>query len=643
MLGLGLLFFVSACSSESPTAPTTGGGTGGGGTPPQSASIAVSVSNANPVVSSTSTITATVTQNGQPVPDGTAVEFSTTLGTFTDTASSTSLRTTTNGVATAVLTSGEAGQARVTVRVNNVNRTVDVQFRVSDGGSGGVTITAVDPATSAPGGGQIISIRGTGFQAPVRVLFGNREANVVSVTPTEIRVVVPSITLGATEQAREVNVVVINNAGNEGEQSVTAPTPFRYQIEVLTPVVYGLSPASGPREGRTRIVITGEGFQAPVKVYFGTAGGPGPLTNQTELEVLRVSYGQIEAITPPIWDIYGVPADVAPTTSQMTVRVQNLATNTEAIQPLAFRYGPLMQITAVGPTEGPYTGGTQVTINGWGFDDPVAVTVGGVAAQPIRVSGSEIVVRTSAVQVNECGDVDGDIVVTNIEDGATAEFGTPFIYRVPQASIIGLSPSDPAAGGSTQVTVFGAGNPAFARFKVGTTNVFPSNFTVNPDGTVTFNVVIPSNLELDTRECPAGGERQVATNFDLTYLNTQTGCEDVLEGAISVQPALAPVLFVTTPANLDDTTVGSSSSTTFSVVNAGTSAMTFTSVSSNSAAFTVTANPAPPVGLDPCESSEVTVTFTPAAAGQQTATITIVTDAGTRSVQVQGNGVAPAP
>src|SRR5258706_8309994 len=113
-----LLAIFAGCKSEAPTAPPPvgNGGTGGAGnppaggvTPPVGAGVVLTVSNATPLIDSISTITATVTLNGQPVANGTAVEFNTNFGTFTDTTDVRTIHTTTNGIARAVLTSSSAG------------------------------------------------------------------------------------------------------------------------------------------------------------------------------------------------------------------------------------------------------------------------------------------------------------------------------------------------------------------------------------------------------------------------------------------------------------------------------------------------------------------------------------------------------
>src|SRR5690349_17601298 len=104
---VALLFLFASCKGESPTAPPTGGGgTGGGGVPSTGTTVTLTASNSNPVVDSIVLITAAVTINGQPAPDGTAVEFAATGGSFSATETVTAiLRTTVNGIATVQLRS----------------------------------------------------------------------------------------------------------------------------------------------------------------------------------------------------------------------------------------------------------------------------------------------------------------------------------------------------------------------------------------------------------------------------------------------------------------------------------------------------------------------------------------------------------
>ncbi len=261
-----LLTVLVGCKGDSPTAPPPGSNPnppgGGGPTTPAGIVVTLETSNTTPLTSTTSVIRATVTDNGTAVPNGTAVEFTTTFGTFTENGAATIIRTTTSGVATATLSSAAAGSATVTVRVNNAIRTAVVSFRAPvPPVSTTVTVTSVNPATGKVAGGEVITITGTNFDAPVRVLFGTVEAQVISVTSTEIRVLTPPTVLGPSTPTRDVPITVISRAGTTDEQRVVAGTLFRFALDILTPNVITVSPASGPNEGNTRITIIGENFQ----------------------------------------------------------------------------------------------------------------------------------------------------------------------------------------------------------------------------------------------------------------------------------------------------------------------------------------------------------------------------------------------
>src|SRR5437763_6937209 len=226
---LGLLLVFAACKGESPTAPAPGGGGGGGTTPggstPETGTvITLTVSNPTPIAGSTSTVTATITQNGQPVPNGTAVEFATNFGTFTDTlAQQFTIRTTTSGVATVTVSSPTAGVATVTATINNVSRSATVTFRAPEitpiPPSTAPTISAVNPNFGLPSGGQQVTITGTNFRQPLKVLFdfgANTtpvEALIVNPTPTSITVITPRVDLG-TGQTKAATIVVIPDSGS---------------------------------------------------------------------------------------------------------------------------------------------------------------------------------------------------------------------------------------------------------------------------------------------------------------------------------------------------------------------------------------------------------------------------------------------
>lgn len=585
MVAALLAALLAGCEGDSPTAPPSGGSGGGGGGTSTVTTVVVTSSNPSPLIDSTSVITATVTQNGSPAPNGTAVEFTTDFGTFEESGTTAVLRTTTNGVATATLTAGAAGTATVRVRVNNVVRELTVDFREST--STTTSITNINPSSGSAAGGDQVVITGRNFAGPVRVLFDGREATVISVTDTEIRVVTPPGDVPASAQFKEVDVTVITRAGTPEEERVTREAGFRYELEVLTPLVYHISPASGPNEGNTRITIFGEGFQAPTRVFFGTGGGPGPLVNQVELEVVQVTFNQIIAVTPPALGLGTELRD-----QQVTVRVLNVLTNRDTALPLAYRYGPAMAITAIDNNQGPFTGGDRITIYGWGFDDPVAVSVAGVGASVIRVSGTEIVVITNGVFIDDCDDVTGPIIVTNIEDGGQAQ-GPDYIYRVVAPQVLDINRSSADIGDTVQLTVQNASGDTL-RVQVG--NTVTTATRISTDGNIsTFAFQVPPipTEEFDTAPCGLNdsGEQAVDTVFEVTVSDPGSGCEAGgtadPDTALEVDPGVNPCVGEEEPepasGNVDPDAVAFGCN----VTNSGTTTVNVNVTNTGSTSFSV--------------------------------------------------------
>jgi hypothetical protein len=535
---LALLFIFAACKGESPTAPPPGGGPGPAPTP-TGVNLTLTASNANPVVDSIVVITATVTQNGQPVPNGTAVEFSASGGTFSATEIVTSiLRTTTNGVATVELRSTVAGPITVQAVVGNVTRTVGVTFRIGDVIPPPInttpSITSVTPAIGVPTGGERVRIIGKNFKEPVRVLFNTGaalpvEAFVTRVSDTEIEVFTPSVNIGVDQQLI-ADIIVITQAGSVNEQRATLEDAFTFRNEVLTPRISTASPNSGPVTGGTRVTIFGDGFQHPVQVLFGTA----------EAHVVTVEFGQIIVEAPSARDTS--PDGSGTVTGPVDIIVRNINSQTSTTLGSGFLYKAAMQITAAGPTEGPFTGGTTVSIDGIGFVAPVAVTIGGVAAQPISVTGTKVIARTAGVQLAGCGDVPGEIRVTNIVNGDSAT-GPLFTFRVPQPIVVnvdvdddGVADADP--GDSIGVIVANA-LPGVNRITVGNRTVFITATTLNSDGTTRFEVTLPTNFTFTTEECAVGGvegERFVPLVLDVTYLNVNSSCTNTADQVLTIVP-----------------------------------------------------------------------------------------------------------
>lgn len=655
-----LVFIFAACKGESPTAPPPGGGPGPSPSP-TGFTLTLTASNANPVVDSIVVITATVAQNGAPAPNGTAVEFVANGGSFSATETVTSiLRTTTNGSVTVELRSTVAGPIRVQATVGNVSRTVDVTYKVSPTipppTSTAPSITSVTPSVGTPAGGQRVTIVGKNFKIPVRVLFEVGaalpvEAFVVSATETQIEVLTPSVNLGAGQQFIS-DIIVITQAGSVSEQRASLADAFTFRNEQLTPRVSTATPNSGPVTGGTRVTLFGDGFQHPVQVLFGAA----------EAKVVVVEFGQIIVEAPAGRDTSGNGSGVV--TGPVDITVRNINSQTQVVLAGGFRYVAAMQITAAGPTEGVFTGGTRVSIDGIGFVAPVAVTIGGIAAQPISVTGTKVIAITSGIDLTGCADITGPITVTNIVNGDQAS-GPSFTYRVPQPLIVNVDVDDDLApdadpGDSIGVLVANA-LPGVNRIRIGDRTVFITATTFNPDGSALFTVTLPTNFTFATEACTVGtedGERFVPLVLDVTYVNANSGCTDTAEQVLTIIPPDTTCRLPPPPDPPDITQVSPvvgacaepdpvvaagtvSSTTSITFRNDGEQTLTIIRgliTGTEAADFRVTPSS---LSIEPGASSSFTVTYDPAVAGDSDASVAFSTndpDEGTVNVCLESSG-----
>lgn len=647
---IAVLLLFAACKGESPTAPPSGSGNTppGSSPPPTGVSLVVNVSNASPLVDSSVTVTATVTDNGQPVPNGTAVEFETTSGVL-DGGNTAIVKTTTNGVATVTLTSSTAGLSRVRVTVNNVSRTTDVNFVARPitptPPNTAPTITSVSPNTGRPAGGETIRINGTNFKTPVKVLFRTpnqtiaTEATVVSATDTTIDVITPGVNVGVGQQV-VADIIVITQAGTATENRVERTGAFTFRNERLTPNLFSITPNSGPVLGGTRVVLVGDGFQEPVQVLFDTA----------EARVINVKFDEIIVETPAARD---TSADGSgPVLGAVGVTVRNLNSQTSATLAAAFNYKAAMAITGV------TVSGGRMTIDGNGFVGPVIAVVrtgeGDVGLGVVSVTGTKIVATIPTLIPTDCGQVlEGPIVVTNIVNGDSAE-GPTFRFSFATPSIVGISPNVVTVGVETSFTVRVANAvPGTTRFTVGGKTLFPTAVADNGDGTVTYTLPVPTNLTFPTEECPAGGTRLASVSVDVVYDSSVNGCDDTATEALTVNPAstacvVPPAILATSPTSggtcaaftavsATDPATGTATITVTNAAPAGSQPLQVTGlVASNVVNGTVVSISPASATIAAGASQPFTVTFNPTAAGAFSTDVTISTNVGNTTVCASG-------
>ena len=495
--------------------------------------------------SSTITVDVRRTDTGQPPPDLTQVTVTTNIGSFGAVGSGTREVTLqlVNGRAQTVLFADDAvGTATVRAVVGSSAGAANIAI----GQAGTFFISSVTPSLGSPQGGEEVSILGGGFDSPVRVTFNGASAQVISVTPTRIRVKVPPAAAAGVNvgvgQSVPVTVGVTINYNETGTATDSLPAGFTYSLGggIQQPAILSVTPNAGTNDGGTRITIVGEGFQAPVQVLFGS--GNASSFDGIEATVLETSPNRLVVLSPSASGFGQNNVN-----QLVSILVRNINNGFSTVSGGAFKYGNQVLITSMGPGSGPYTGGTRVTIFGQGFDEPVAVALGGVGQLPVSVTGTEIVFITSGVPLTNCpsnGIISVDeISVTNIDtgNGDTANIG--FNYIVPLPLLFGVSPQ--AGNIGANVTLSGQNFASNVQVLFGDPANGASASIVSKSSTaITVRVPTPaSGFTFSTEPCDgngdgiAGGTRSIPTPISVTVRNLDgTGCVATLSNAFTISP-----------------------------------------------------------------------------------------------------------
>jgi hypothetical protein len=331
--------------------------------------------------------------------------------------------------------------------------------------------------------------------------------------------------------------------GSTHESSASLVNGFIYANggSIETPVIFTVTPTTGPQEGGTAIVINGSHFQLESQVIFRLAGPGG--TIDLEAPTNFAGANRLESLTPDIRSYIAAGTLNSPFNAQIRVVNPNGAV---AIFSGQFTYGSTIRITSIGPGSGPFSGGTTVTIFGSGFDEPVAVSLGGIGQQVLSVSGTEIRFVTGALTgsaIPPCnGQATREVTVTNIEGGASASGGSFTFTGPPSPLIFGVSPTGGNVGINVTISgqnfdptalrvLFGGADGAAAPIVSATSQSIVATVP-NPPPSFTFNTVA---CDGNGDNIPSG-TRNVATPISITVRNLATSCEATLTNAFTLNP-----------------------------------------------------------------------------------------------------------
>src|SRR5437773_2442527 len=131
-----------------------------------------------------------------------------------------------------------------------------------------------------------------------------------------------------------------------------------------TSTISSVSPSTFAPTGGEIVTIRGSNFASPVAVWV----------DAKQAFIVSMTSTQVVIVTP------------RHKVAEVPLKVSNVTSETQAVQPAAFRYYIPATVTAAGPRQGPLSGGTTITIEGAGFEEPILVLVAGVVAPVVEVT-----------------------------------------------------------------------------------------------------------------------------------------------------------------------------------------------------------------------------------------------------------------
>jgi hypothetical protein len=364
----------------------------------------------------------------------------------------------------------------------------DIPIDATESSPGSVTylygapqVSGVSPDAGPLGGGNTITITGTGFQdsgfSLHDILFvptgsatlTGTDATVVS--DTEITVTAPNATADANDAdslAADVDVFFTNPADSEAPILASPPGDESDDYTFELPQIDSVSPGSGPLDGNNSVTVTGSGFEDAGFTLKSVSFDPTSDTDASGLipadDAQVVSDTEIELTAPNV----GTEAGGKPTLA--TNVVVDFSDPADPDTPVAAANSGLVdylfgapEIDSVSPNVGPLEGGTTLTITGSGFINAYGALDTGLALDtvsfvPVGDPDADGITGTDAQVVS-----DTEITVT-VPDATDAADGATFLDTNVVVSFTGTGGVGPilAVPGAEGETTYTFGGPVIS-------------------------------------------------------------------------------------------------------------------------------------------------------------------------------------
>jgi len=380
------------------------------------------------------------------------------------------------------------------------------------------------PSEGPLSGGNVVTLRGQGFEEGAKVFFGAAAAtNVQVLGANAISVEVPAGALAGQVDVR----VELPAAGGVAGDAHTLPDGYQYIDDSQPLLVLQVLPSSGPLGGDNLVAISGQAFEPGAVVHFGGA-------QATEVQVLAPT-----AIT------CRVPSGTDP--GEVDVRVElpgedgapgPAYTLTDAYEYIDDTVSPdQLLVLSTLPDTGPLAGGNLVTISGQGFATGATVYFGGAVATDVQVLGNGAITCTAPAGVQP-GLVN---VRVELPDGDSHTLQSGYAYLTPdetgQLLVLNAIPATGPMSGGNVVTIAGQGFTAGATVWIGGS---PAT-QVQVLGPTALTCVAPAAAQagnVDVRvELPGGGAHTLVQGYE--YWDDTVTPDTLL--VLGVIPATGPL------------------------------------------------------------------------------------------------------
>ena len=313
----------------------------------------------------------------------------------------------------------DQGVVAVTVSNNGVDfAESSLEYRADTG----ITIFSAWPSQGSVRGGGVVRLEGSGFvnSTELQCLFG-------TVAATETVFESASVLRCAAPAHREGLVSV--GISSNGADAIVSGVQFQFTEDAA---MAALSPRSGPVEGGTSVLVTGYNFldSKNLHCHFGGSAAPTRWLSSTQLEC-----------TAPARDQDGV------------VEVQVSMNGVDMMaSSMEYMYTASAIISAVFPSMGPSSGGTELAVSGENFLHTAELTcrIGFVEVAASFVSSREVRCITPTMTV---GAQEVTVSLNGLDfSGSSASFSS-----MRDTILFSASPSLGSVSGGTVVTVQGQG------------------------------------------------------------------------------------------------------------------------------------------------------------------------------------------